>query len=78
MSHSFLTFGCEPSAVVDRERPSVCGSLLWGRYLLQQGKKKRLSSSGVCSFSSTCGERKKETKAKASVTEFVIIIYEVF
>lgn len=37
MSHSFLTFGCEPSAVVETERPSVCGSVLCGRYLLQEG-----------------------------------------
>lgn len=39
MSHSFLTFGCEPSAVVETERPSVCGSLLCGRYLLQRGRR---------------------------------------
>lgn len=40
MSHSFLTFGWEPSAVVETERPSVCGSLLCGRYLLQGGKRR--------------------------------------
>lgn len=44
MSHSFLTFGCEPSAVVDRERPSVCGSVLWGRYLLRVGGTERRSA----------------------------------
>lgn len=38
MSHSFLTFGCEQSAVVETERPSVCGSLFCGRSLLQEGK----------------------------------------
>lgn len=41
MSHSFLTFGWEPSAVVETERPSVCGSLLCGRYLLQGGQMER-------------------------------------
>lgn len=42
MSHSFLTFGCEPSAVVETERPSVCGSLLCGRYLLQEGRERTI------------------------------------
>lgn len=41
MSHSFLTFGCEPSAVVETEMPSVCGSLLCGRYLLLRVKREK-------------------------------------
>lgn len=46
MSHSFLTFGWEPSAVVETERPSVCGSLLCGRYLLQGGKQRDMCVGG--------------------------------